>query len=107
MLFSQSTILIITLFNVLSIIICINSRAYNYYKYLKFKKGDRNVDPIGFFFSNKDFLIKLQVSFPIPIFFSNNDSELDSLIKKINKQTLYSYLSIVFLILIKEFLIND
>lgn len=70
------------------------------------KKGERNIDPIRFFFSNKNLLIKLQVSFPVPIIFVNADEELNELRKKINKQTLFSYLSIISLIFIRFFLIN-
>lgn len=103
---SDQSILTLSILSIIGIIVFVNMRAWNYYRYLMLKKGVLDPDPLVFFFSNKDILLKIQVSFPVPIIIKNLDVELDSLRKKINIYTIWSYIFIGALILLRVFLIK-
>lgn len=103
----QSINLTLSLICVLGILVFVNFRAYLYYKYLMLQKGDYVQDFLDFIFSNKNILLKLQVSLPIPLMFKNENAVLEILRKRINKQTFMSYVCIALLLVIRFFFIES
>lgn len=103
----QSINLTLSLISVLGIMVFVNFRAYLYYKYLMLQKGDYVQDFLDFIFSNKNILLKLQVSLPFPILIKNSNQELEALRKRINKQTFMSYVCIALLLVIRFFFIES
>lgn len=104
---SDSIFLVLLLASIGGIIISVNMRAYLYYKYVMLQKGNPTQDFLAFLFSNKNILLKLQVSLPIPLLFKNGNAELEILRKRINKQTFMSYLCIALLLVIRFFFIES
>ncbi len=103
---SDSVFLVLLLVSIIGIFVSVNTRAYLYYKYLMLQKGNPIQDFLDFLFSNKNILLKLQVSLPIPLLFKNENAELEILRKRINKQTIMSYLCIALLFVIRFFFIE-
>ena len=99
--------LILTLISVFGIFVFVNFRAYLYFKYLMLQKGNSALSFADFLFSNKNILLKLQVSLPIPLMFKNGNAELEILRKRINRQTFKSYVCIALLLVIRFFFIED
>jgi hypothetical protein len=99
--------LIPTLISVFGIFVFVNFRAYLYYKYLMLQKGSSALSFTDFLFSNKNLFQKLQLSLPFPILIKNSNQELETLRKRINKQTLLSYVCIALLLVIRFFFIES
>lgn len=84
---SDSNIMLISLICILGLVVFINARGYYHYKYLMLQNGDHVQDFLDFLFSNKNILLKIQVSLPIPLLFKNENTELEILRKRINKHS--------------------